>query len=38
MWVGVTSGFAAGDRVIVRGAERLAPGQAVDVRTATAAN
>lgn len=38
MWVGVTDEFSAGDRVIVRGAERLAPGQAVEVATATAAN
>ena len=37
MWVGVTGGFSAGDRVIVRGAERLAPGQAVEVATTTAA-
>ena len=38
MWVGVTGAFAVGDRVIIRGAERLAPGQAVEVATATAAN
>ena len=31
LWVGVADGVAAGDRVIVRGAERLAPGQAVEV-------
>ncbi len=37
MWVGVSGAFAVGDRVIVRGAERLAPGQAVEVTTATAA-
>lgn len=29
LWVGIGSGIAAGDRVIVRGAERLGPGQAV---------
>ncbi len=31
LWVGVSSGIEAGDRVIVRGAERLAPGQPVEV-------
>lgn len=31
LWVGIASGVAAGDAVIVRGAERLAPGQAVQV-------
>lgn len=31
LWVGVAAGINAGDKVIVRGAERLAPGQAVDV-------
>lgn len=31
LWVGVVQGIDAGDRVIVRGAERLSPGQAVDV-------
>ena len=31
LWVGVGQGIEAGDRVIVRGAERLSPGQAVDV-------
>ena len=31
LWVAVADGVAAGDRVIVRGAERLAPGQAVEV-------
>ena len=31
LWVGVEMGIDAGDRVIVRGAERLSPGQAVDV-------
>jgi RND family efflux transporter MFP subunit len=38
MWVGVEDGFSAGDRVVVRGAERLAPGQSVDVATPTASN
>ncbi len=31
LWVGVTEGISAGDRVIVRGAERLSPGQAVEI-------
>ena len=31
LWIGVTDGVRAGDRVIVRGAERLSPGQAVEV-------
>ena len=31
LWVGVASGVAAGDSIIVRGAERLAPGQAVEI-------
>ena len=31
LWVGVGSGVDVGDRVIVRGAERLAPGQPVEV-------
>ncbi|MEM9302327.1 MAG: efflux RND transporter periplasmic adaptor subunit [Pseudomonadota bacterium] len=31
LWVGIAEGITAGDRVIVRGAERLAPGQAVEV-------
>ncbi|RZV36774.1 MAG: efflux RND transporter periplasmic adaptor subunit [Chromatiales bacterium] len=31
LWVGIADGVAPGDRVIVRGAERLAPGQAVEV-------
>jgi RND family efflux transporter MFP subunit len=35
LWVGVGSGIEAGDRVIVRGAERLSPGQAVEVIGAT---
>ena len=36
MWVGVEGNLEAGDRVIVRGAERLAPGQAVVIVTAAA--
>jgi RND family efflux transporter MFP subunit len=31
LWVGVADGVSPGDRVIVRGAERLSPGQAVEV-------
>lgn len=31
LWVGIAGGITPGDRVIVRGAERLSPGQAVDV-------
>lgn len=31
LWVGVSAGISEGDRVIVRGAERLQPGQAVEV-------
>ena len=31
LWVGITNGIAPGDQVIVRGAERLSPGQAVAV-------
>ena len=31
LWVGVASGISAGDQVIVRGAERLSPGQAVEI-------
>jgi RND family efflux transporter MFP subunit len=31
LWVSVAAGIEAGDRVIVRGAERLAPGQSVEV-------
>ncbi len=31
LWVGIANGVAAGDTVIVRGAERLAPGQAVEI-------
>lgn len=31
LWISITAGIEAGDRVIVRGAERLAPGQAVEI-------
>lgn len=31
LWVGVAGGVSPGDRVIVRGAERLSPGQAVEI-------
>ena len=31
LWVGVSSGIEPGDRVIVRGAERLMPGQPVQI-------
>ena len=31
LWVGVGSGIAEGDRIIVRGAERLMPGQPVEI-------
>jgi RND family efflux transporter MFP subunit len=31
LWIGVASGISPGDRVIVRGAERLSPGQAVEI-------
>jgi RND family efflux transporter MFP subunit len=31
LWVGVADGIAAGEQVIVRGAERLSPGQAVEI-------
>lgn len=31
LWVGIADGISPGDRVIVRGAERLSPGQAVEV-------
>lgn len=37
LWVAVAEGIEAGDRVIVRGAERLAPGQPVDVISGTEA-
>ena len=38
MWVGIDQGIEPGDQVIIRGAERLAPGQAVEIITTTAAN
>jgi hypothetical protein len=31
LWVGIASGISAGEQVIVRGAERLSPGQAVEI-------
>ena len=31
LWVGVANGVSPGDKVIVRGAERLSPGQAVEI-------
>ena len=31
LWVGVAGGIEAGDRVIVRGAERLTPGQQIEI-------
>ena len=31
LWVGVTEGVLPGDKVIIRGAERLSPGQAVEI-------
>lgn len=31
LWVGIRNGIEPGDQVIVRGAERLAPGQAVEI-------
>jgi RND family efflux transporter MFP subunit len=31
LWVGIAAGISAGDQVIVRGAERLSPGQAVEI-------
>jgi RND family efflux transporter MFP subunit len=31
LWVGIADGLSPGDQVIVRGAERLAPGQAVEI-------
>jgi RND family efflux transporter MFP subunit len=35
LWVGLVDGIEAGQRVIVRGAERLAPGQSVEIIAAT---
>lgn len=37
LWVGVANGVAAGDRVIIRGGERLAGGQPVEVISGGAA-
>ena len=31
LWIGIADGIAPGDRVIVRGAERLSPGRAVEI-------
>ncbi len=31
LWVGIADGVEPGDQVIVRGAERLAPGQSVEI-------
>jgi RND family efflux transporter MFP subunit len=38
LWVGVASGVDAGDKVIVRGAERLSPGQPVEIIETLTAN
>ena len=38
LWVGINGGVAAGDQVVVRGAERLAPGQQVEVIEAMGSN
>ncbi len=38
LWVGVSSGIEAGDRVVIRGAERLSPGQQVEVIEALGSN
>ena len=37
LWVGVADGVEPGDQVIVRGAERLAPGQPVEIITGSRA-
>lgn len=37
LWVGIADGLSPGDQVIVRGAERLAPGQAVEIIESTGA-
>jgi len=34
LWVGIADGIKPGDQVIVRGAERLAPGQSVEIMPA----
>jgi len=31
LWVGIASGIEAGDQVVIRGGERLAPGQPVEI-------
>jgi RND family efflux transporter MFP subunit len=31
LWVGIADGIEPGDQVVIRGAERLAPGQAVEI-------
>ena len=31
LWVGIANGLEAGDQVIIRGGERLAPGQLVEI-------
>jgi len=31
LWIGIANGIEAGDRVVIRGGERLSPGQAVEV-------
>ncbi len=38
LWVGVSSGIEAGDRVVIRGAERLSPGQQVEIIEALGSN
>ena len=37
LWVGIAGGIEAGDQVIVRGAERLSAGQAVEIIDAVGA-
>lgn len=37
LWVAIADGIEEGDRVVVRGAERLAPGQAVEINPANPA-
>ena len=36
LWVGIAEGIEPGDQVIIRGAERLVPGQSVEVIRETA--
>ncbi len=38
LWVGVDNDIAAGDQVVVRGGERLAPGQPVAIKASNPAN